>query len=125
VRFSRFNIFADGTASYATEIAGTELNLDHVIPRSRGGCPRGRTSCARAITCNRRKGGRTPDEAGCICFRRRAARMDSFSSEMFSLRRYRDGCRTCAGRQRVLEHRTNSGLIACAAGGMVTLPTEV
>src|ERR1700687_5519440 len=41
--------------------------------------------------CNRRKGGRTPDEAGMHLFRRpKRPEWTPFSSEMFSLRRYRE-----------------------------------
>ena len=42
----------------------SELNIDHVIPRSRGG----RNTWDNLVTCsvdaNSRKGGRTPEEAG-------------------------------------------------------------
>ncbi len=60
VRFSRFNIYLrdKNTCQYCGEIfSRKELNLDHVIPRSRGG----RTSWDNIVTscfsCNRRKGG--------------------------------------------------------------------
>lgn len=40
-----------------------ELTLDHIVPRSRGGSSDPENLCAACITCNQRKGGRTPDEA--------------------------------------------------------------
>ena len=41
-----------------------ELNLDHVVPRSRGGGTNWENVVCSCIACNLRKGGRTPDEAG-------------------------------------------------------------
>ncbi len=41
-----------------------ELTLDHVIPRRRGGEHAWENVVSACILCNRRKGGRTPDEAG-------------------------------------------------------------
>jgi len=94
VRFSRFNIFArDGnTCQYChKKLPRTELNLDHVIPRSRGGMSTWENIVCSCHHCNRRKGGRTPDEAGMHLFRRpRRPEWTPFSSEMFSLRRYRE-----------------------------------
>lgn len=67
VRLSRRNIYLrdDHTCQYCSERPGTrELNLDHVVPRSRGG----RSSWDNLVTscreCNLEKGGLTPDEAG-------------------------------------------------------------
>lgn len=41
-----------------------ELTIDHVVPRAQGGST-GWTNCVLACAaCNRRKGGRTPDQAG-------------------------------------------------------------
>ena len=51
VRFNRFNVYARdrNTCQYCgRRFPRIELNLDHVIPRSQGGCRRGRTSSARA-----------------------------------------------------------------------------
>ncbi|MEZ4365708.1 MAG: HNH endonuclease [Kofleriaceae bacterium] len=67
VKFSRVNIYArDG---YRCQYCGREasirdLTYDHVVPRSQGGA----TSWTNIVTCcygcNRKKGGRTPREAG-------------------------------------------------------------
>jgi 5-methylcytosine-specific restriction endonuclease McrA len=67
VKFSRQNIYARDKfrCQYCGEkLPPRELTCDHVIPRSRGG----RTTWTNIVTCcrpcNRRKGGRTPAEAG-------------------------------------------------------------
>jgi len=94
VRFSRFNIFArDGnTCQYCgRRFTRTDLNLDHVTPRSRGGLSTWENIVCSCHVCNRRKGGRTPEEAGMHLVRRpRRPEWTPFSSEMFSLRRYRE-----------------------------------
>jgi 5-methylcytosine-specific restriction endonuclease McrA len=67
VRFSRFNIYArdDSTCQYCgRKHRRSELNLDHVIPRSRGGSTTWENVVCSCISCNLRKGGRTPEEAG-------------------------------------------------------------
>jgi 5-methylcytosine-specific restriction endonuclease McrA len=67
VRFSRFNIYArDGsTCQYCgRRFARAELNLDHVVPRSRGGTTSWENVVCSCVPCNLRKGGRTPEEAG-------------------------------------------------------------
>jgi 5-methylcytosine-specific restriction endonuclease McrA len=67
VRFSRFNIYArdENTCQYCgLRFARAELNLDHVIPRSRGGVTNWENVVCSCVACNLRKGGRTPDEAG-------------------------------------------------------------
>jgi len=67
VRFSRFNIYArdDNTCQYCgRRHRRAELNLDHVVPRSRGGSTSWDNVVCSCIPCNLRKGGRTPDEAG-------------------------------------------------------------
>lgn len=67
IRFSRMNILIRD--NYTCQYCGgrlkrNQLNLDHVIPRSRGG----RTTWENVVTschdCNCRKGGRLPVEAG-------------------------------------------------------------
>jgi len=92
VRFSRFNIFArdNNTCQYCGKrLPRTELNLDHVIPRSRGGMSTWENIVCSCHHCNRRKGGRTPEEAGMLLVRRpRRPEWTPFSSEMFSLKRY-------------------------------------
>lgn len=66
LRFSRQHIFLrdDHTCQYcAKTLPRAQLNLDHVVPRSRGGQTNWEnivTSCHR---CNRAKGNRTPHEA--------------------------------------------------------------
>lgn len=42
----------------------TALTIDHVVPRSRGGPKRWENLVAACARCNRRKGGRSPEEAG-------------------------------------------------------------
>ena len=42
----------------------TELNIDHLVPRSRGGGSTWDNVVVACIPCNRRKGDRMPDEAG-------------------------------------------------------------
>lgn len=67
VRFSRANIYArDGSRCQycGHRFARSELNLDHVVPRSRGGLTTWENVVCSCIKCNLRKGGRTPDEAG-------------------------------------------------------------
>jgi 5-methylcytosine-specific restriction endonuclease McrA len=46
-------------------VRGTQFNLtlDHITPRSRGGCSDAENLCAACKSCNQRKGDRTPDEA--------------------------------------------------------------
>ncbi len=67
VRFSRFNIYArdDSTCQYCgKKYYRAELNLDHVVPRSRGGSTNWENVVCSCVACNLRKGGRTPEEAG-------------------------------------------------------------
>ncbi len=67
VRFSRFNVYArdDSTCQYCgRRLPRSELNLDHVVPRSRGGTTSWENVVCSCVACNLRKGGRTPVEAG-------------------------------------------------------------
>lgn len=67
VRFSRANVFArdDHTCQYCDErFAKSDLNLDHVVPRSHGGRSTWENVVTSCVDCNRRKGGRTPEQAG-------------------------------------------------------------
>jgi 5-methylcytosine-specific restriction endonuclease McrA len=67
IRFSRHNIFArdDHTCQYCGEpFPRRMLNLDHVVPRSRGGRSNWENIVTSCIECNFKKGGRTPEEAG-------------------------------------------------------------
>lgn len=73
VRFSRLNILIrdNYTCQYCGEqLKKNQLNLDHVVPRSRGG----RTAWENVVTschdCNCRKGGRLPPEAGLTLVRK-------------------------------------------------------
>jgi 5-methylcytosine-specific restriction endonuclease McrA len=66
VRFSRLNIYARdrNTCQYCgRKPQRAELNLDHVIPRSRGGVTSWENVVCSCVPCNLRKGGRTPEEA--------------------------------------------------------------
>jgi len=94
VRFSRFNIFArdNNTCQYCGHrFARTELNLDHVTPRSRGGLSTWENIVCSCHLCNRRKGGRTPEEASMRLVRRpRRPEWTPYSTDMFSLRRHRE-----------------------------------
>jgi len=92
VRFTRYNIYARdrNTCQYCgSRKARAELNIDHVIPRSRGGASNWENVVCSCIDCNRKKGGRTPAEARMTLRRvpRRPA-WTPFMREAFSLRRY-------------------------------------
>ncbi len=66
VRFSRTHIFMRDqyTCQYcARELPKAQLNLDHVMPRSRGGKTSWDNVVTSCLTCNRIKGNRTPQEA--------------------------------------------------------------
>jgi 5-methylcytosine-specific restriction endonuclease McrA len=66
VRFSRLNIYARdrNQCQYCgRRPARAELNLDHVMPRSRGGKTSWENVVCSCVPCNLRKGGRTPEEA--------------------------------------------------------------
>ena len=66
VRFSRLNIYArdDFTCQYCgNRPPRSELNLDHVVPRSLGGRSTWQNVVCSCLDCNRRKGGRTPKQA--------------------------------------------------------------
>jgi 5-methylcytosine-specific restriction endonuclease McrA len=67
VRFSRINVYARdrSTCQYCGKrFSRSELNLDHVIPRSQGGRTTWENVVCSCVDCNRRKGGRTPAQAG-------------------------------------------------------------
>ncbi len=66
VRFSRLNIYSrDGdTCQYCgRKLARSELNLDHVVPRSQGGKTSWENVVCSCVPCNLRKGGCTPEQA--------------------------------------------------------------
>jgi 5-methylcytosine-specific restriction endonuclease McrA len=66
LRFNRRNLFArDGNrCQYCGHSFPTsELSLDHIVPRSRGGDTSWENVVCACVACNVRKGGRTPQEA--------------------------------------------------------------
>ena len=66
VRFSRLNIYArdgDSCQYCGHKLARSELNLDHVVPRSQGGKTSWENVVCSCVPCNLRKGGRTPEQA--------------------------------------------------------------
>lgn len=67
IRFSRQNVFLRD--NHICQYCGvpqpkTRLNLDHVIPRSRGGMTNWENVVCCCLDCNHRKGGCLPHEAG-------------------------------------------------------------
>lgn len=94
VRFNRFNVYARdrNTCQYCgLRLPRVELNLDHVIPRSQGGTSVWENIVCSCHGCNRRKGGRTPKEAGMkLLHPPRRPEWTPFMLETFSLRRYRE-----------------------------------
>ena len=73
VRFSRYNIYLRdrNTCQYCGKaFPKFELNLDHVIPRSRGGKTTWENVVCSCIDCNRRKGGHLAQEVGMHLLRR-------------------------------------------------------
>jgi 5-methylcytosine-specific restriction endonuclease McrA len=72
VRFSRFNIYArdNDTCQYCgRQLPRSELNLDHVVPRSQGGKTSWENVVCSCVPCNLAKGGRTPLQAGMLLLR--------------------------------------------------------
>ena len=66
VPFSRANIYArDGhTCQYCgTQCSTVDLTFDHVVPVAKGGRKDWENIVTCCVSCNRRKGGRTPEEA--------------------------------------------------------------
>jgi 5-methylcytosine-specific restriction endonuclease McrA len=66
IRFNRRNIFArDGNRCQycGRKFPTSELSLDHVTPRSRGGETTWENIVCSCVKCNVKKGGRTPHEA--------------------------------------------------------------
>jgi 5-methylcytosine-specific restriction endonuclease McrA len=67
VKFTRHNIFERdrNTCQYCGHIFDRkDLNLDHVVPRDRGGPTTWENIVCSCIPCNTRKANRTPTEAG-------------------------------------------------------------
>jgi 5-methylcytosine-specific restriction endonuclease McrA len=66
VKFNRRNIFArdNNQCQYCgKKFATSELSLDHIVPRSQGGISTWENIVCACVTCNVRKGGRTPKQA--------------------------------------------------------------
>ncbi|HET6406681.1 MAG TPA: HNH endonuclease [Chthoniobacteraceae bacterium] len=75
VKFTRHNIFErdKNTCQYCGKhFDKKDLNLDHVIPRDRGGATTWENIVCSCIPCNTRKGNRLPREAGMKLLRRPA-----------------------------------------------------
>jgi 5-methylcytosine-specific restriction endonuclease McrA len=67
VPFSRANIYArdHNTCQYCNRAFPTsDLTFDHVVPAAQGGRKDWENIVTACIACNRRKGGRTPQQAG-------------------------------------------------------------
>ncbi len=94
VRFSRYNIYARDkiTCQYCGQrLPRHELNLDHVIPRSRGGTSTWENVVCSCHVCNRRKGGKTPKEAKMALLRKPyKPKWTPFMQETFNMSRYRE-----------------------------------
>src|SRR3979411_845340 len=72
VPFSRANIYArdNHACQYCGEAFSTsELTFDHVVPVAQGGRKDWENIVSSCVTCNRKKGGRPPAEAGMHLFR--------------------------------------------------------
>lgn len=66
VKFSRINVYArdEYKCQYCGERCSTrDLTYDHVIPRSQGGKTNWTNIVSCCVSCNTRKGGRTPEQA--------------------------------------------------------------
>lgn len=94
VRFSRHNIYLrdQNRCQYCNRMfPRVELNLDHVIPRSKGGKSVWENVVCSCHRCNRMKGGRSPIEAGMKLVRRPfRPQWTPFMAEAYSLRRYQE-----------------------------------
>lgn len=72
LRFSRQQVLKRDrfTCQYCgRKLSGQELNLDHVIPKRYGGKTTWDNVVCCCLQCNRKKGGRTPEEAGMTLIR--------------------------------------------------------
>jgi 5-methylcytosine-specific restriction endonuclease McrA len=65
-KFNRINIFRrdGGACQYCTKkFSRSELTIDHVVPRSQGGRSVWDNVVCCCVDCNRKKGGRTPEQS--------------------------------------------------------------
>lgn len=72
VRFSRLNVYTrdNYTCMYCGQRLGpSNLTFDHVLPRSKGGGTGWDNIVTACHACNRRKGNRTPEQAGMLPLR--------------------------------------------------------
>ena len=86
--------------SWTCQYCGSRSNLtvDHVIPRSKGGSSSWENIVASCAPCNRRKGDRLPRQAGMHPRHARARRAPRSSSMSPARRSRRPGCSTCRRR---------------------------
>ena len=66
VKFSRQNVYArdKGRCQYcSTRVPRHEATYDHVLPRAQGGVTRWENVVIACVTCNQKKGNRTPEQA--------------------------------------------------------------
>lgn len=94
IRFNRFNVYARdrNTCQYCGDrLSRPELTLDHVVPRSHGGLSTWENIVCSCQACNRRKGGRTPKQAGMTLLRPpRRPEWTPFVLDALSLRGHRE-----------------------------------
>ena len=94
VRFSRFNVFArdKNTCQYCgRRLPRSELNLDHVVPRSKGGTSSWDNVVCSCFACNRKKGGLLLEETRMRLIKRPVQpEWTPFMIETFSFKRYRE-----------------------------------
>jgi len=73
IKFNRRNIFLrdENRCQYCGhKFSMHHLSLDHVMPRSQGGLTNWENIVCACLTCNVRKGGRTPSQAGMKLFKK-------------------------------------------------------
>ena len=92
VKFTRHNIFErdKNTCQYCGRVCDRkDLNLDHVIPRDRGGPTTWENIVCSCIECNTQKANRTPQEAGLHLIRKpKRPKWRPFVQINFSLHRH-------------------------------------
>ena len=92
VKFTRHNIFErdKNTCQYCGDVCDRkDLNLDHVIPRDRGGPTTWENIVCSCIKCNTRKANRTPLEAGLRLIKKpKRPKWRPFGQINFSLHRH-------------------------------------